>query len=129
MTQPDIWLVFLGDHFEGFLLRCFCLVIFKVVFNSDQENHKKDNQGDMGKIHVKRQFFEDSGPQGHFFEKTKFLGKVYGSMCTKFKVCIGFRLARRRATNTYIHKLIHKYTHTQIKLGISSTCCSAHVDF
>ena len=44
----------------------------------------------MRKIHVTREFFEASGPQGHFFEKTKtpFLDKVYGSMRTKFQVCI-----------------------------------------
>ena len=53
----------------------------------------------MGKIHVTRQFFETSGPQGHFFEKTKnlFLDKVYGSR--KFQVCTVFRLARRRDTH------------------------------
>ena len=58
-----------------------------------------------------------------FFEKTKypFLDKVYGSMCTKFQVCIDFRLARRREINTY--------THIQVKLGISSTGCSPHVEF
>ena len=31
----------------------------------------KGNRGDMRIIHVTRQFFEASGPQGHFFEKTK----------------------------------------------------------
>ena len=48
----------------------------------------------MRKIHVTWHFFEASGPQGHFFEKTKknpFLDKVNG--------------------------------------GISSTGCSAHLDF
>ena len=77
----------------------------------------------MRKIHVTREFFEASGPQGHFFEKTKtpFLDKVYGSMRTKFQVCIVFRLARRRDPNTY--------THIQVKIGISSTGCSPHVDF
>ena len=33
--------------------------------------NKQGNRGDMRKIHVTRQFFEASGPQGHFFEKTK----------------------------------------------------------
>ena len=32
---------------------------------------KQGNRGDMRKIHVTRQFFEASGPRGHFFEKTK----------------------------------------------------------
>ena len=67
----------------------------------------------MRKIHMTRQFFEASGPQGHFFEKTKnlFLDKVFGSICIKFQVCIVFRLARRRDTTACIHKLKHKYTH------------------
>ena len=71
----------------------------------------------MRKIHVTRQFFEASGRHGNFFEKTKnpFLDKVYGSMCTKFQVCIFFPLARRRDTITYTHK----YTHIQVNLGIS----------
>ena len=58
-------------------------------------------RGDMGKIHVTRQLFEDSGRHGDLIEKTKrpFLDKVNGSMCTKFQVCIVFRLARRRDTN------------------------------
>ena len=32
-----------------------------------------------------RQFFEDSGPQGHFFEENKkfVLDKVFESMCTQ----------------------------------------------
>ena len=53
--------------------------------------------------------FEASGPQGHFFEKTKtpFLDKVYGSMRTKFQVCIVFRRVRRRGTNKYINKYVH----------------------
>ena len=29
------------------------------------------NRGDKQKTHVTRQFFKASGPQGHFFEKTK----------------------------------------------------------
>ena len=54
----------------------------------------------MRKIHVTRQFFEASGRHGDLTEKTKnlFLDKVYGSMCTKFQVCIVFCLARRRDT-------------------------------
>ena len=49
----------------------------------------------MRKIYVTRQFFKASDPQGDFFEKIKnySLDKVYGSMCTKFQVCIIFHLA------------------------------------
>ena len=43
------------------------------------------------------------------------------SMCAKFQVCIVFRLARRRDTNTY--------TNIRMNLRISSTGCSPHVDF
>ena len=58
------------------------------------------NREDMRKIPVTRQFFEASGRDGDFFEKTKlFLDKVNGSMCAKFQVCIIFRLARMRDTN------------------------------
>ena len=60
----------------------------------------------MRKIHMTRQFFEASRVQGHFFIKTKkkklFIDKIYGSMCTKFQVCIVFRLAIRRDTNKLI---------------------------
>ena len=84
-------------------------------------NHVQGNRGEMRKIHVTRQFFEASGRHGDFFEKTKnpFLDKVYESMCTKFQVCIFFRLARRRDTDRWIHTYIHKYTHIQVNLGIS----------
>ena len=63
-------------------------------------------QGDMRKIHVTRQFIVSSGRHGDFFEKTKnpFLDKVNGSMCAEFQVCIVVSVARRRDTNTYIHK-------------------------
>ena len=59
-----------------------------------------------------RQFFEDNGDHGDFFEKTKnpFLDMVNGSMCAKFQVRIVFPLGRRRGTNKYIHKYIHTYT-------------------
>ena len=40
--------------------------------------------------------------------KNQFLDKVYGSMCTKFQVCIFFRLTRRRDTNKYINTHIYK---------------------
>ena len=69
-------------------------------------NKKQGNRENMQKIQVTRHFFEAAGPQGHNFEKTKklFLDMVYGSMCTKFQVCIVFHLARRRDTNTHINK-------------------------
>ena len=78
----------------------------------------------MRKIHVTRQFFEASGINSDLIEKTKnaFLDKVNGSMCAKFQVCIVFRLARRRDTK-------NTYTHIKVKLGMSSTGCSPHVDF
>ena len=51
----------------------------------------------MRKIYVTRQFFEASGPQDNFFEKTKnpFLDMVLGSECTKFQVCIFFRCGQK----------------------------------
>ena len=75
-----------------------------------------------------RQFFEASGTQGNFFEKIKnpFLDKVYGSMCTKFQVCIVFI---ESGGVTQIHTAMHTYTHIQVKLEISPTGCSPHVDF
>ena len=78
-----------------------------------------------------RDTVEASGRPGDFFEKTKkqFLDKVYGSMWTKFQVCIFIRLARRHDTITYIHIHINKNTHIQVNFGISSTGCSPHVDF
>ena len=37
---------------------------------------KQGNRGDMRKIDVTRNFFETSGPQGHFFEKRPLLDIV-----------------------------------------------------
>ena len=37
----------------------------------NKKNEKQGNRGDMPKIHVTRQFFDTSGPQSHFFKKTK----------------------------------------------------------
>ena len=66
----------------------------------------------MRKIHVTQQFFEASGRHGDLIDKTinSFLDKVNSSMCAKFQVCIVFRLARRRDTNTYINTYMHAYT-------------------
>ena len=83
----------------------------------------------MRKIHVTRPFFEASGPQAHFFDKAKkktFLDMVKGSVGIKFQICINFRLARRSRT-AHIHKPTDIIS--QVKLGISSTGCSPHVDF
>ena len=98
--------------------------IFTAVINKASQ---QGNRGDMRKIHVTRQFFEVSGLHGDLIEKLKspFLDKVNGSMCAEFQVCIVFSAARRCDT----HKLLHTYTHIQVKLGISSTDCSPHVDF
>ena len=55
----------------------------------------QDNRGDMLKIHVTA-VFRGYRSSGIFFEKTKnrFLDMVQGSVCTKFQVCIVFRLVR-----------------------------------
>ena len=57
----------------------------------------------MREINLTRQIFEASSHHGDLIEKTKnpFLDKVNGSMCTKFRVCYVFRLARRRDTNKH----------------------------
>ena len=69
-------------------------------------------------INVTQQFFEASGRYEDLIEKTKnpFLDKVNGSMCAKFQVCIVVSVAWRRDTNKYIHK----HTHIQVNLRISS---------
>ena len=66
------------------------------------QSKEQGNREDRRKIHATGQFFEGSGPQGHFFEKNKkkhFLDKVYGIMGKNFQVSIAFRLARRCDTN------------------------------
>ena len=73
----------------------------------------------MCKIHVIQQFFEASGPQGIFLKKTK--NTFYGSMCTKFQVCIVFCLTRDMTQMDT--------TNLKVKIGISPTACSPHVDF
>ena len=52
------------------------------------------------------------------------LDVVWGNVCTEFQVCIFFRLVRRRDTN----KWRNTYTHLKVKIGISPTGCSLHVD-
>ena len=51
-------------------------------------------------MHMTRQFFKASAPQGHFLEKKKpFLDMVLGRVCTKFQVFKVFRLAKRPDTH------------------------------
>ena len=61
---------------------------YKLPIFQAKYTQKQGNRGNMGKIHVTRQFFEASGSPGVFFEKQKnsFLDKVNGSMCAKFQV-------------------------------------------
>ena len=54
--------------------------------------------------------------------KDTFLDMVHGSVCTKFLVCIVFCLASRSRTT-------HRHNISQVKIGISSTSCSPHMDF
>ena len=37
----------------------------------EQHDEKQGNRGEILKIHLTRQLFEGSGPQGHFFGKIK----------------------------------------------------------
>ena len=82
----------------------------------------------MRKIHETRQFFEDSGPMGHFFEKTKKLvfrqglwEYVYEVSCVSFFVWPG--------DVSHIKKYIQKYTDIQVKIEIISSGCLPDVDF
>ena len=58
------------------------------------------------------------------FEKAC-LDMVQESVCTKCQVCIVFRVARRRNTDTHAHR----HTSIQVKIRISPTVCSPPVDF
>ena len=92
-------------------------------FEEKRKNEKQGNQGSMLKSTWHDSFSKLAAFTVIWSKKQKnpFLDKVNGSMCANFHVCIVFRLARRRDTNTY--------THIQVKLGISSTRCLPHVDF
>ena len=81
----------------------------------------------MRKIHITRQFFEATGPQGHFFEKTKTRFQVWSSgVCVpNFRSVSFFVVPKRRRTD----RQNHKPTYLQVKIGRSSTGCSPHVDF
>ena len=74
------------------------------------------------------QFFEASGPQGHFFEKTKKKKRFY-------KGPMGVCVPNFRSVSFFVWpggvKQINEqiYTHIQVSLGISSTGCSPHGDF
>ena len=76
----------------------------------------------MRKIHVKRQFFEASGPQGHFFEKKTVF--KYGLEECEYQISGLYRFSLVRRSRTP-HKPIDintcekKKTHTHLR----------HVDF
>ena len=79
----------------------------------------------MRKIHVTLQFFEASGPQGNFFEKTK---------KTVFRYALGE--CGYQISGLYLFSLwpkgvvqTNRPTYLHMKIGISSTGCSPHVDF
>ena len=91
-------------------------------------DRKKVNLGDMWKIYVTWPFFEASGCHPDFFKKTKkktFLDKVYGSMCTKFQVCIVFFVWPGGVTK--INKQIDGYS-SKFR-NIFDRLYSPHVDF
>ena len=50
---------------------------------------------------------------------------VLGGVCTKFQVCIFFRCGQKRRTDRHTNRAIY----LQVKIEISSTGCSPHVDF
>ena len=56
----------------------YVLIKNSLESEASEKTLRQGNRGDMRKIHVTQQFFEASGPQVHFFEKTKnpFLDKV-----------------------------------------------------
>ena len=81
----------------------------------------------MQKINVTRQFFQASGRHGDVFQKKiSFQIRSMGVCVPNFR-SVSFFVWPGGVTqiNTYINK----YTHIQVKLGISSTGCSPHVDF
>ena len=93
------------------------------------EFKKQGDRGDMRKIHVTRQFFEASDPQGHFFEKTKnpFFKYGLGECVYRISGLYLFSLWPKCAVQTERHT--NRTTYLQVKIGISSTGCSPHVDF
>ena len=78
----------------------------------------------MRKIHMTRQFFEASGRHEDFFEKQKTRFQI-----RSMGVCVpNFRSASFLVWPGDVTQ-INTYTNIQMKLGISSTGCSLHVDF
>ena len=69
----------------------------------------------MRKIHVTRQFFEASGPQGHFFEKTinPFFRQGLGECAYQISGLCRFSLVSEWDTN----KDTHEYTHIRENIG------------
>ena len=85
----------------------------------------------MQKIIVTRQFFGDSGPRGHFFDKNKKPVFGYGLGKGVYQISGLYRFSFSQEA---WHKQINKqnkqiYTRIQLKLGISSTGCLPPVDF
>ena len=78
----------------------------------------------MRKIHVPA-VFEASGPQDHFFKKNKKPIFRYGLGECVYQISglYRFSFGQRRDTHIYTDT-----THLQVKVGISSTSCSHHVD-
>ena len=61
------------------------------------KNKKQGNRGDMRKIYMTQQFFEPSGPQGHFFEKLFF----------KFGILSTF-VVKNNSENRKVARIIYK---------------------
>ena len=81
----------------------------------------------MRKIHVTRQFFEPSGLHCHFLEKTKKKNIFrYGLGECVYRIS---GLCRFSFGQEVPYKPTNQQTHSQVKIGISSTGCSPQVDF
>ena len=72
-----------------------------------------------------RQFFKGSGPLGPFFEKTKtpFLRYGVGECVYQISALYLFSLCPKGDVQT------NRPIYLQVKIGISSTGCSPHVNF
>ena len=96
--------------------------VFKNFQTTYWKNQQQSNRGDMRKIPVTRQFFEGSGPKGHFSKKKTF--KI-----SSRRVCV----PNFRSVSFFVWPggpvQTDKPTYLQVKIGISSTGCSPHVDF
>ena len=67
---------------------------------------KKGNRGGFGEIHVTREFFKDSGLQGHFSKKKNCILIFSYGACTKFYVSFLFRF--ERGCDTAQHTPTHR---------------------